>query len=124
MSVGQSTTDVDGNGRTDTKDLLKVAQNFGSSNPQGSDNEVYDIDGDGDVDFDDFRHIMSQLQGENAAAPAASLALQLERVKALHGADPDFQRAMQLLEEQLIKEGLGGTGAGKDCPVGELPKPI
>ena len=124
VSVGQSTTDVDGNGRTDTKDLLKVAQNFGSSNPQGSDNEVYDIDGDGDVDFDDFRHIMSQLQGENAAAPAASLALQLERVKALHGADPDFQRAMQLLEEQLIKEGLVELVPEKTVLLANYPNPF
>ena len=119
-----SSADVDGNGQVDTKDLLKVAQNFGSSNPQGSDNEVYDIDGDGDVDFDDFRHIMSQLQGENAAAPAASLALQLERVKALHGADPDFQRAMQLLEEQLIKEGLVELVPEKTVLLANYPNPF
>ena len=124
VSVSQSTTDVDGNGRTDTKDLLKVAQNFGSSNPQGSDNEVYDIDGDGDVDLDDFRHIMSQLQGENAAAPAASLALQLERVKALHSADPDFQRAMQLFEEQLIKEGWVELVPEKTVLLANYPNPF
>ena len=91
--------DVDGDGDVDNDDLSAVAMNFGGT-PTG-DFARYDVDGDGDIDTDDFAQVQSQLGSTVNSAPAASLALQLERIKALNIADPDFQHVIQLLERHL-----------------------
>ena len=94
--------DVDGDGDVDNDDLSAVAMNFGET-PEG-DLERYDVDGDGDIDTDDFQQVQTQLEHDDdntPRAPAASLALQLERIKALNIDDPDFQHVIQLLERRL-----------------------
>ena len=91
--------DVDGDGDVDNDDLSAVAMNFGSTS--ADDLERYDVDGDGDIDTDDFQQVQSQLDSTVNAAPAASLALQLEHIKGLNIDDPDFQRIIQLLERRL-----------------------
>ena len=91
--------DVDGDGDVDNDDLSAVAMNFGGT-PTG-DFARYDVDGDGDIDTDDFAQVQSQLGSTVNSAPAASLALQLERIKALNIDDPDFQQVIQLLERRL-----------------------
>ncbi len=93
--------DVDGDGDVDNDDLSAVAMNFGET-PEG-DLERYDLDGDGDIDTDDFAQVQSKLGSTVNSAPAASLALQLERIKGLNIADPDFQHVIQLLERRLLE---------------------
>ena len=91
--------DVDGDGDVDNDDLSAVAMNFGST--AADDLERYDVDGDGDIDTDDFQQVQSKLDSTVNTAPAASLTLQLEQIKALNIDDPDFQRIIQLLERRL-----------------------
>ena len=91
--------DVDGDGDVDNDDLSTVAMNFGGT-PTG-DFARYDVDGDGDIDTDDFQQVQSKLGSTVNSAPAASLALQLERIKALNIDDLDFQQVIQLLERRL-----------------------
>ena len=93
--------DVDGDGDVDNDDLSAVAMNFGET-PEG-DLERYDVDGDGDIDTDDFQQVQSKLDSTVNTAPAASLTLQLERIKALNIDDPDFQQVIQLLEKRLLE---------------------
>ena len=91
--------DVDGDGDVDNDDLSAIAMKFGST--AADDLERYDLDGDGDIDTDDFAQAQAQLGSTVNSAPAASLALQLERIKALNIDDPDFQQVIQLLERRL-----------------------
>ena len=93
--------DVDGDGDVDNDDLSAVAMNFGET-PEG-DLERYDVDGDGDIDTDDFQQVQSKLDSTVNTAPAVSLTLQLERIKALNIDDPDFQQVIQLLERRLLE---------------------
>ena len=91
--------DVDEDGDVDNDDLSAVAMHFGDT-PTG-DLERYDVDGDGDIDTDDFTQVQSKLGSTVNSAPAASLALQLERIKILHGTDSEFEHVIQLLERRL-----------------------
>ena len=93
--------DVDADGDVDNDDLSALAMNFGET-PEG-DLERYDVDGDGDIDTDDFQQVQSKLGSTVNSAPAASLALQLERIKGLNINDPDFQQIIQLLERRLLE---------------------
>ncbi len=115
--------DVDEDGDVDNDDLSAVAMNFGET-PEG-DLERYDVDGDGDIDTDDFQLVQAQVESSGTpGAPAASLALHFERIKALNIADPDFQRAIQLFEEQLIKEGLVERLPEKTVLLANYPNPF
>ena len=120
--------DVNQDGYIGNTDLLLIAIGFGRS-PKISDYKYADVDRDGDIDIDDFRRVVDRLgQSVNPgnAAPAASLTRHesLQRLKALNIADPAFQRAVQLLEEQLIKEGLGAPVPEKTVLLANYPNPF
>ena len=98
-ALPQSDDDIDNNDL-----LLAIAMNFGE-NPTG-DLARYDVDGDGDIDIDDFLLVQAQLgQNGNPGAPAASHTLSdtLEHIKGLNITDPEFQRVIQLLEKRAAE---------------------
>ena len=106
--------DVDQDGYIDNVDLLLVAMNFGET-PSAARHPRADVDRDGDIDTRDFQRVVDRLWETVSftnSAPAAVLTSQptshewLQRIKELNIPDPDFQNALQLLEEQLAESGF------------------
>ena len=63
------TVDVTGNGKVNVNDLVEVARNYGKTVGGGA-NRRADVNGDGDVDFDD---VLAVLKAVDAAAAAPAL---------------------------------------------------
>ena len=61
------TVDVTGNGKVNVNDLVEVARNYGKTVGAGA-NRRADVNGDGDVDFDDVLAVLKAVDA--AAAPA------------------------------------------------------
>ena len=97
-----SPEDVNQDGTVDDGDLLDIAMNFGET----SEDKLarYDLDGDGDIDSDDFQLIQAQVgQGETPSAPAALLTHQeqLQRIVELNNPGAIVQILNQPLKRQL-----------------------
>ena len=103
--------DVDGNGTVNILDLVRIATRLGRTGP-----DVADVNGDGAVDIRDIV-LAAALMGTEAAAPAASAVIGIQRgklplhaediqlwlthVQHIDSGDPTFQRGVIVLKHLM-----------------------
>ena len=124
--------DVDQDDYIDNVDLLIVAMNFGET-PSAARDPRGDVDRDGDIDTRDFQRVMDRLWETVSftnSAPAAILTSQptshewLQRIKELNIPDPEFQNALQLLEEQVLGKRLMEPAPKETVLLANYPNPF